>query len=169
MWSINSGSADPSQIASRPQRVFGSSNVNSEFVVVIGSASPSSLLRKRFTVLFRPGAISGNCLQGWTALGSASARTFHLGLGHAGAGLCFQASTDVYDRSLHLCLALSIVRRILSFILRTTARWHECQQTYQSKKPRSGFQSICHNLILLADIHSERLLVEPISGNVHLT
>jgi hypothetical protein len=125
-------------------------------------------IRKRFTVLFSPGAVSGNCLQWWPAPGSASAWPFHLGLGHAGAGLCFQASTDVYDGSLLLCLVLSIVRRILSFVLRPTVRGHEGQQTYQSKKPHSGFQSICHTLILLADVHSE-LFDEPISGNFGLT
>ena len=92
------------------------------------AAKPPSI-GKCFAIFFCPGAISGYCLQWWHTLGSASARPFHLGLGHAGAGLGSQASTDVYDLSFYLCLALSIVRRILNFILRPTRRGHDCQHT----------------------------------------
>jgi hypothetical protein len=57
--------------------------------------SPS--LRQRIAVFFCPGAISRHRFQWWPALRPAGARPFRLCFGHARAGLCFQARTDIHD------------------------------------------------------------------------
>jgi hypothetical protein len=70
------------------------------------------LLRQRLAVLFRPGAISRHCLQWWAALSPAGARPFGLGFGHAGAGLCFQARTDVNQILLALRTGWGLILRV---------------------------------------------------------
>jgi hypothetical protein len=71
---------------------------------VLESLDLQRLLRQSLAVLFRPGAISRHCLQWRTALSPTGAGPFGLGFGHARAGLCVQAGTDVN----HIALALLI-------------------------------------------------------------
>jgi hypothetical protein len=65
----------------------------------------ANLLCQGRAVLFRPVAILRYRLQWWSAFGSAGARSFHLGFGHAGAGSRFHAGTDINDVALRLQLA----------------------------------------------------------------
>ena len=64
------------------------------------------LLRERIAILFRPITIGQHRLHGRAAFSSTGTRPFRLGLGHARAGLCFQAGTHVND----LCILFLLIR-----------------------------------------------------------
>jgi hypothetical protein len=62
---------------------------------VAGHLQLSWLVCERLAVFFSPIAILRDGLQRRSTLGSASARSFHLGFGHASTGFRFQTGADV--------------------------------------------------------------------------
>ena len=87
----------------------------------------SLLLRKRFAVLFRPGAIVLHRLQWRATLRTAGTGPLCPGFGHASTGFCVQAGTDVN----HIVLVFRFALRsgwTHRLILRAARRGEEGQQ-----------------------------------------
>ncbi len=104
-----------------------------------------ALVRKRVAITLSPRAISGHSLHGRPTAGPAGTWTLRLSLGHAGAGLCSQATAHVND----LVLRIRPVRRRIP---RPGAHLDQGQRRQQGKHDRRqfhfGFYHLPHGLSL---------------------
>jgi hypothetical protein len=139
----------------RPQQT-----TNHRLVPLVPSAQ---LLGQRLAVLFRPSAISQHRLQWWPTVGPAGTWPFRLGFGHAGAGLCFQAGTDVNHIVPGLRLGLLPGWRRSLGAARRRDKGRQQQQD-KNRCSRSGLVS--HGFYPLAPVLVHEVSIEPARATI---
>lgn len=130
----------------------------------------TGLFRQLLPIGLSPSAIFGHGLHMRATLGAAGAWTLGLGLGHAGAGLCFKAGAHVDD----LALDLRLVRRL---ILRLIPSATSCRDEGQREQQASlatvvfilPFAIFVMVVLTVSTSTGERVIPKMAARNIHLT